>query len=53
VLQGPLGRVVQNVIQKDWDLIFLIASFGLMILLDELDEKFLPGMVPRFVTGSW
>jgi hypothetical protein len=48
---GHLGRFVHIVIQKDWDLRFLLVGWGLMILPDVAKEKFLSGMVPRFVMG--
>jgi hypothetical protein len=48
---GPLGKVFQNVIQKDWDSIFLLVGLDLMELPDMVDEMYLLGMVPRIVGG--
>jgi hypothetical protein len=48
---GPLGRVVLNIIQKDWDLRFLLTDWGLMILPYVVYEKILLGVVPRTIVG--
>jgi hypothetical protein len=48
-----LGRLVHNVIHKDWDLVFLLAGWGLMALPNLVDEIGLPMVVPMIVRDFW
>jgi hypothetical protein len=48
---GPLRNIFQNVIQKDWVLVFLLLGWGLMDLLDVVDGTGLLGVVPMIVGG--
>ena len=48
---GSLGKVLQNVIQKDWYLLFLCVGWGMMILLDKVDEMYLLRVIPRTMEG--
>jgi hypothetical protein len=48
---GHPDKVFQNIIQKEHDLVLLLVGYGMMALLDNIDETYHVGMVLGVLNG--